>query len=206
MKYTKKYFKSINSGLNLSKFHHKNVEISCEVFFEKIDKIINKVKNNNGVIYFFGNGASSAFANHMALDFSKNGGLLSRSLSDSALLTALSNDYSYEDAMFEFLKINKVSTNDLIISISSSGNSSNIVNLLDFCKKNNLETLVFSGLKPNNKSKRLGLYSIYVPMKTYGIVECCHQVFLHMILDKFMKIKEWERDSYQNMDSENLNF
>ena len=45
-------------------------------------------------IYFFGNGASAAFANHMALDFSKNGKILSRSLSDSAMLTALSNDYS----------------------------------------------------------------------------------------------------------------
>lgn len=205
MKYTNKYFESINHGLKSSKYQHKNIKVSCEVFFEKINDLIKKVKLNNGFIYFFGNGASSAFANHMALDFSKNGGLLSRSLSDSAMLTAISNDYSYESSMVEFLKINKVSSNDLVISISSSGNSSNIINLLEFCNKNNIDTLALSGLKPNNKSNKLGLYSIYVPMKTYGIVECCHQVFLHMILDKFMKIQEWERDSYQNMDSENLN-
>jgi D-sedoheptulose 7-phosphate isomerase len=137
----------------------------------------------------------------MALDFSKNGNILSRSLSDSALLTALSNDYSYEKAMLEFLKIEGVTKNDLVITISSSGNSPNIVSVLEFCKENNIKSLALSGLKNDNKSLLLADYSIYVPMKTYGMVECIHQIFLHLILDQSMKIFEWDRNEFQNMNA-----
>jgi D-sedoheptulose 7-phosphate isomerase len=155
-------------------------------------------------LFFLGNGASSAFANHMALDFSKNGKILSRSLSDSALLTALSNDYSYEEAMVEFLKIEGITRDDLVITISSSGNSPNIVSVLNYCKANSIKTLALSGLKNNNISISLADYSIYVPMKTYGMVECIHQIFLHLILDESMGIFEWDRDDFQNMNVTNF--
>ena len=167
------------------------------------DRIVSAEETRNK-IYFFGNGASAAFANHMALDFSKNGKILSRSLSDSALLTALSNDYSYEKAMLEYLKIEGVSKDDLVITISSSGNSPNILNVLSHCKENKIKTLALSGLKQDNKSITLADYSIYVPMKTYGIVECIHQIFLHLILDESMDIFEWDRNEFQNMNSSNF--
>jgi D-sedoheptulose 7-phosphate isomerase len=140
----------------------------------------------------------------MALDFSKNGKILSRSLTDSAMLTALSNDYSYENAMLEYLKIEGVTEDDLVITISSSGNSSNIVNVLNYCKENHIKSLALSGLKKDNKSISLADYSIYVPMKTYGIVECIHQIFLHLILDESMDIFEWDRNEFQNMNSSNF--
>jgi len=101
----------------------------------------------------------------MALDFSKNGKILSRSLSDSALLTALSNDYSYEMSMLEYLKIEGIMKEDLVITISSSGNSPNFVSVLEYCKENNIKSLALSGLKNDNKSIKLADYSIYVPMK-----------------------------------------
>jgi D-sedoheptulose 7-phosphate isomerase len=141
----------------------------------------------------------------MALDFSKNGKILSRSLSDSALITALSNDYSYEQAMVEFLNIENVSKDDLIITISSSGNSNNIVNVLNYCKNNNITTLSLSGLNKNNKSVTNSDYSIFVPMKTYGMVECIHQVYLHLILDHFMEIEEWNKIESQDMNFKNFN-
>ena len=59
-------------------------------------------------------------------------------------------------------------------------------------------------LKNNNKSISLSNYSLYVPMKTYGIVECIHQVFLHLFLDDYMNIYEWDRDNIQNMNSQNF--
>jgi D-sedoheptulose 7-phosphate isomerase len=125
--YYSNYFKSINRGLEESVYHLNQQLSEPELFFQKTKGILKRLRETNGKIYFFGNGASAAFANHMALDFSKNGKILSRSLSDSALLTALSNDYSYENAMLEFLKIEGVTKDDLIITISSSGNSPNIV-------------------------------------------------------------------------------
>lgn len=203
-KYYSNYFKSISQGLEKS-IYYVNQEVSePELFFQIINDIVTKLRETGNKIFFFGNGASAAFANHMALDFSKNGKILSRSLSDSAMLTALSNDYSYENAMLEYLKIEGITEDDLVITISSSGNSPNIVNVLNYCKENNIKTLGLSGLKNDNKSILLSDYSIYVPMKTYGMVECIHQIFLHLILDESMDIFEWDRNEFQNMNSSNF--
>ena len=103
--YHKSYIDSINKGLKHSVFYIKNKQIDADSLFSSINIYLKNISKKNNRIYFFGNGASSAFANHMALDFSKNGKILSRSLSDSSMLTALSNDYSYEDAMVEYLKL-----------------------------------------------------------------------------------------------------
>ncbi len=199
MNYFNKYIEYVSIGLKTSQFIFNSIETDSHFFFNEIKNILQSLKKNKNKIYFFGNGASAAFANHMALDFSKNGKILSRSLSDSALLTALSNDYSYENAMLEFLKIEGVTQGDLVITISSSGNSPNIVSVLNHCKENNIKSLALSGLKKENKSISLADFSIYVPMKTYGMVECIHQIFLHMILDESMEIFEWDREDYQNM-------
>jgi D-sedoheptulose 7-phosphate isomerase len=202
--YYSNYFKSIGQGLNNSIYFAEQQEVEPELFFGTIKSILIKLRENRNKIYFFGNGASASFANHMALDFSKNGKILSRSLSDSALLTALSNDYSYEMAMQEYLKIEEVTKDDLIITISSSGNSPNIVNVLNYCNEHKIKSLALSGLKKDNKSISLSDYSIYVPMKTYGMVECIHQIFLHLILDDSMEIFEWNRSEIQNMSASNF--
>jgi len=199
--YYLQYFGSISMGLNNSQYFQNALSLNGDVFFKEIKSLMLNLREKGGKIYFFGNGASAAFANHMALDFSKNGKILARSLSDSALLTALANDYSFEEAMVEFLKIEGVCAQDLVITISSSGNSPNIVNVLKFCKENKIPTLALSGLKEQNQSIILADHSIYVPMKTYGVVECVHQVFLHSILDESMQIYEWNRDDFQNMNA-----
>lgn len=203
--YYSKYFESIYQGLTNSVYFFNQKSIKPAFFFKNIKEILLNLRETKNKIYFFGNGASAAFANHMALDFSKNGKILSRSLSDSSLLTALSNDYSYENAMLEYLKIEGVTKEDFVITISSSGNSPNIVNVLNYCKGVNIKSLALSGLKDDNKSIVLADYSIYVPMKTYGMVECIHQIFLHLMLDEFMGIEEWERNESQNMNSKNFN-
>lgn len=198
------YFNSISNGLNSSKYFFNQKSIKPDFFFKNIKEILLNLRETKNKIYFFGNGASAAFANHMALDFSKNGKILSRSLSDSALLTALANDFSYQNAMLEYLKIEGVTKEDLVITISSSGNSPNVVNVLKYCKENGVQTLALSGLEDGNKSIILSDFSVYVPMKTYGIVECIHQIFLHLMLDESMGINEWDRIEVQNMNAANF--
>jgi len=202
--YENNYLKSIDKGLKNSIFMIDSKITNSNLFFDTLVRFLKKTQKNNGNIYFFGNGASASFSNHMALDWSKNGGILSFSLSDSSMLTALANDYSYKAAFLEFLKINKPTQNDLVITTSSSGNSPNIVSVLEYCNKMNIKTLGLSGLKQNNKSAQLSTYSLFVPMKTYGMVECIHQVFHHLLLDKYMGINEWEKLETQNMNSNNF--
>ena len=62
-----------------------------------------------------------------------------------------------------------------------------------------MKVVTFSGLRPDNISRKLGDLNFYIPAKTYGIVECAHQVLLHLWLDQYMQIYEWEREEYQNM-------
>jgi D-sedoheptulose 7-phosphate isomerase len=202
--YFKNYFNSIKEGLDKTIFYIDSNDTNPNDFFNEIKKIHNQLLQSKNKIFFFGNGASAAFANHMALDFSKNGKITSKSLSDSALLTALSNDFSFEEAMVEFLKIENVTNEDFVVTISSSGNSPNVLSVLNYCKKNSIKTLSLSGLKNDNKSISLSNYSIYVPMKTYGMVECIHQIFLHLILDHFMEIREWDISHFQNMNNKDF--
>jgi D-sedoheptulose 7-phosphate isomerase len=204
MTYAKNYINSIETGLKKAIYKLNGKKTDSEFFFENLINFTKTVDENSGRLFFFGNGASAAFSNHMALDWSKNGGILALSLSDSSILTALANDYDFEGCFLEFLKINKPTSNDLIITTSSSGNSQNIVNVLNYCLKNKIKTFGLSGLNYENKTEQLANYSLFVPMKTYGMVECIHQVFHHLMLDKYMGVKEWIKNESQNMDANNF--
>mgnify|MGYP003974319167 CR=1 FL=1 len=204
MDYNNKYIQTFNEGMLAASSFVDRKLITNDLFLENLNDLTKEIKHSSGRIFFFGNGASSSFANHMALDWSKNGGILSLSLSDSALLTALSNDYSYFEAFVEFMKINHVNSNDLVVTISSSGNSKNIVNVLKYCSENSLNSLSLSGLNEDNKSLELSKYAIYYPFRTYGMVECAHQLFLHVWLDRYMDIKDWNKIESQNMDANNF--
>lgn len=202
--YLKNYIDSIEFGLRNTKFKINQKEIDSNFFFNKLNELIKQVKANRGRLFFFGNGASAAFSNHMALDWSKNGGILALSISDSAMLTALANDYNFEGCFLEFLKINQPNPNDLVITTSSSGNSKNVVNVLEYCKANKITSFGLSGLNESNQTENLSDLSLFVPMKTYGIVECIHQVFHHVYLDNFMNIEEWNKTESQNMNANNF--
>ena len=199
MEYSSKYLESFVDGLKSPNYEISGKELASSDFLTEIVQITKVIQSKKGRIFFFGNGASASFANHMSLDWSKNGGVLALSLSDSALLTALANDYSYEDAFREFAKINSLGKNDLVVTISSSGNSPNVVSALDYANEVGATTFALSGLKPNNKSRKKANFSVYYPFKTYGMVECAHQVYLHLWLDAFMNIFEWDRQETQNM-------
>lgn len=199
MEYASKYLESFVEGLKTPTYEIDGKEIIPSGFLSELLKITSVVQSKKGRIFFFGNGASASFANHMALDWSKNGGVLALSLSDSALITALANDYSYEDAFKEFARINALGKDDLVATISSSGNSPNVVSVLDYANEVGASSIALSGLKPGNKSRNKAKLSVYYPFKTYGMVECAHQVYLHLWLDAFMNILEWDRNDTQNM-------
>lgn len=202
--YAKNYIDSFHNGIRQTKYKISGENLNSSLFFHQLNEKTKNVKENGGRLFFFGNGASASFSNHMALDWSKNGGVLALCLSDSAMLTALANDYDFEGCFLEFLKINSPTSNDLVITTSSSGNSKNIVKVLEYCKENNIISFGLSGLNEGNKTEMLSDFSLFVPMKTYGMVECIHQLFHHIFLDKFMNIEEWNKTESQNMDASNF--
>lgn len=202
--YEEKYIKSINNGLINSIYKVSGSTKNSQDFFNLLIKKTSETKKNNGRMFFFGNGASASFSNHMALDWIKNAKVLSLTLSDSTSLTALANDYSYEECFLEFLKMNCPTKNDIIITTSSSGNSPNIVKVLEYCRIHQITTLALSGLDANNLSNQISEFSLYVPMKTYGMVESIHQIFHHLWFDKFLGVEEWNREGLQNMNAKDF--
>jgi D-sedoheptulose 7-phosphate isomerase len=175
--------------------------VDQDVGFDQLCEISNQIRDAGRKKYLVGNGASAAFANHMALDWTKNGGVPTHSFSDSALLTALGNDLGYEEAFSAPLSW-YAKSGDLLVTISSSGNSPNIIKTIEVARSKGMGVVTFSGLKPDNQSRQLGDVNLYIPAKTYGIVECAHQVLLHVWLDKFMGISEWDRNGFQNMNKD----
>ena len=173
-------------------------ELTHDHGFQALCDFSVRLAQNGRQKYFVGNGASSAFANHMALDWSKNGGIPSHSFASSPLLTAMGNDLGFDETFSAPLGYYS-NKGDLLVTVSSSGNSTNIINSIEAAREKGMNVVTFSGLKPDNQSRRMGDLNFYIPAKTYGIVECAHQVLLHVWLDKYMGIMEWKREGYQNM-------
>lgn len=196
--YSEQYISSIKEALDSTVYTADNAPMTGDQALDKLSAITLKTKNDKGRLFFIGNGASASFADHMSLDWSKNGGVASLNLAGLAQLTALSNDISYDNVYQEPLKWH-ANSKDILVTISSSGNSKNIINAIETAKSLGMKIVTLSGLKADNKSRALGDINLYVPAKTYGIVECTHQCLLHMWLDAFMGIEEWDRSTSQNM-------
>jgi D-sedoheptulose 7-phosphate isomerase len=133
-------------------------------------------------IFFIGNGGSNSICSHMMEDYGKMGRFPSFTFSDPALITCYANDYGYDKAMEEWLRLHFTDT-DLLIAISSSGESANIRNAVNYVNTVNKKVVTLSGFKPGNSLSKMGLVNFQLPVSNYGIVECFHQVILHMVLD-----------------------
>jgi D-sedoheptulose 7-phosphate isomerase len=153
--------------------------------------------------YLVGNGASMAFSDHMAVDWSKNGKVPTHAFSSPCLLTALGNDIGIAQ-LFASAISTYADKDDMLVAISSSGNSENILEAIKAARVKQMRVVTFSGLQPDNRSRMLGDLNFYVPAKTYGIVECAHQLLIHMWLDHYMGIMEWDRECCQNMNIESF--
>lgn len=143
-------------------------------------------KQQSSQLFLIGNGGSSAIASHMTADFMKNGGMNTYSLYDNAVTTCMGNDYGYEyifSKPLEFL----LKEGDLLVAISSSGNSQNIVNAIKTAKGKKAFVITFTGFKPDNRVRQLGDINVYVPCEKYGMVESIHNLILQQIVDEIME-------------------
>lgn len=154
------------------------------------------LRDAEGTLHFAGNGASANMASHMAVDWTKNAGVRAFAYNDVAFLTAISNDIGY-DQVFAGPMEWYARQGDLLATISSSGNSPNVLRAIETARRKGCRIVTLSGMQPENASRRLGDLNVYVPALTYGIVECTHQVLLHAWLDQFMNTREWEAKAPQ---------
>jgi D-sedoheptulose 7-phosphate isomerase len=148
-------------------------------------------KERGGTVFFLGNGGSSAISSHVAVDLTKNAGIKSFTFNEVDLITCFSNDFGYEQWMQKSL--NYYSTaKDLVVLISSSGNSKNILNAAKWSIKNNRKLVTFTGMLKNNllnKINKNGLY-FWVNSKEYNFIEMAHLFYLLSVVDLIIKRKK----------------
>jgi D-sedoheptulose 7-phosphate isomerase len=133
-------------------------------------------------IMFIGNGGSAAIASHFALDYWHAGGMRSIAFNDGLQLTCLSNDHGYEQVFAMPIRM-FADAGDVLVAISSSGSSVNILNGVAAARERRCYAVTLSGFDPDNPLRPLGDFNFYVPARHYGYVESVHEIVLHCLLD-----------------------
>ena len=133
-------------------------------------------------IMFVGNGGSAGICSHLAIDFSKNGGLRAMAFNDPSALTCLGNDLGYENVFAKQVEFHGRG-GDLLVAISSSGRSPNILNAVKAARKINCKVVTFSGFTEDNNLRSVGDINFFVRSKEYGFVEVAHLALCHAVLD-----------------------
>ncbi len=171
--------------------YYRELKISFEyIDFDKLIKIINILelayKNKNKKIMVCGNGGSAALANHFACDHQKilnevkplKPFVLSLA-SNTPLMTAISNDSKYENVFCDQIKqMGKKS--DILITISSSGDSANIIKAIKVAKSMSIKTISLTGFN-GGRSKNLADHNVHVKSQNYGIIESLHHTIMNLI-------------------------
>lgn len=152
--------------------------------------MIKAVDARGNKLMVIGNGGSAAIASHMATDYTKNGGIPTQAFNDGPMLTCLGNDLGYENVFAKQIAMFG-REGDLLIAISSSGKSANILNGLDVARIRGCAAISLSGFGPDNPLRAKGDINFYVASSEYGFVELSHMAICHAILDIIM---DWGRD------------
>ena len=150
-----------------------------------VDKAIDLTRgsvNGGGKLMFIGNGGSAGIASHLAIDFTKNGRLPALAFNDGAALTCLGNDLGF-DQVFAHQVSAHGRDGDLLVAISSSGRSPDILKGVEAGRSRRASVVTLSGFQPDNPLRRLGDINFYVPNGEYGFVEITHLALCHAILD-----------------------
>lgn len=149
--------------------------------------IFRYVKNARRRLYFIGNGGSAGIAMHMTADFLKNGGIVTSSMHEPATLTCLANDFGYEQVFSRQVGL-VAEAGDLLVAISSSGNSPNVLLAVEKAKARACQVMTFTGFRPDNRLRQMGDLNVYVPSVDYGIVESVHNYYLQQVVDKLVDL------------------
>ena len=150
--------------------------------FEDILNLLKEIRKKRACVFLVGNGGSAAIVSHVFNDFINIGKLRAFTLHESSLVTCMSNDYGYENVYSKPLAI-LAQKNDLLIAVSSSGKSPNIINAANHIKKVGGKVITLSGFNKDYPLRKMGSVNFWLNSSDYGLVEVGHMFFLHCLSD-----------------------
>jgi D-sedoheptulose 7-phosphate isomerase/D-glycero-D-manno-heptose 1,7-bisphosphate phosphatase len=154
--------------------------------FDRASKVLADAYDRDAAVFVCGNGGSASIANHLQCDHVKGVRVGTElhtrvtSLSTNVeLLSAIANDIGY-DAVFEYQLESMARPGDVLVAVSSSGRSPNIVRALAWAESNGMQTIAMTGFGGGEARTMAGV-SIHVDATNYGIVEDAHQACMHLL-------------------------
>ena len=172
MKFYEDYYKGLSQAIS-------------SIQIEDLNTCANLIKNTsdtNGKVIIAGNGGSSSIASHVTVDLLKSANIRAVNFNESNLITCFANDYGYEHWVEKAIEFYSDS-NDLVILISSSGESDNIVNAARTSKERGLNLITLSGFARDNRLSKLGNVNLWVDSMKYNYVEITHETWLLSLVD-----------------------
>ena len=158
---------------------------------EKVVDLLKAVHAKGNKTLIFGNGGSAAIASHFSVDLTKNAGQRCVNFNEADLITCFANDYGFERWVEKAVDFYG-DEGDLLIVISSSGSSENMLNGVKAARNNNFSAIVtLSGFAAANSLRQLGDINLWVDSKAYNFVENIHQVWLLAIVDLIIGSREY---------------
>ena len=146
---------------------------------------LNTIICNRRHVFVIGNGGSSGIAGHHVNDLVNMIRVKAFTITDSNLITCMANDYGYESVYSKPLSI-LFEQNDLLVAISSSGKSKNILQSVNVAKEKGGKVLTLSGFSTDNPLRQSGDLNIWTGANDYGLVESAHFFLLHSMVDTWM--------------------
>lgn len=179
-------FQELKSAVEECSYTTSNGTITEQEALDAAHLYIRNASSNEGIIYVIGNGGSAGIASHFCTDLMKALKIPSQTLYDSNLMTCLSNDIGY-DQVFSYPLQKLMKPKDLLVAISSSGQSQNILNAVEVATSRKAPVISLSGFSEANPLRQMGSLNFWINRADYGLVEMAHFFLLHSLIDTWNK-------------------
>ena len=176
--YSLGYFKKIYFALQSLNLIH----------FQNFLMLLLSVKKKKKKVILVGNGGSAAMCSHVSVDLTKQCNIRAINFNEADLITCFANDYGHENWIQKAIE-KYHDTGDLIVLISSSGNSTNHLVAAKYCIKKKLKLITFTGFSGINLLSKLGDVNFYLNSKNYNQIEMVHHIWLLLACDYLTKTK-----------------
>lgn len=148
----------------------------------RISEIWKAAQIRDKKVIIAGNGGSAAIASHCTVDLTKNAGIRAINFNEANLITCLANDFGYEEWLAKAVELYSDS-GDVLVLISSSGRSKNILRAAETAIQMGVEVITLSGFDSDNPLREYGSINLWVKSHAYNIVEMTHHIWLLAVVD-----------------------
>ncbi|SVC50976.1 uncharacterized protein METZ01_LOCUS303830 [marine metagenome] len=166
----------------LNRYQKSLLENDVSDYMISMKKLLLQTRDKGNKVLIAGNGGSAAMASHVSVDLTKQSGIRTVNFNEADLITCFANDYGYENWVAKAIEFYG-DEGDVVILISSSGKSPNMINAAIQAKSMNIPVITLTGFEQDNPLRELGELNFWLDSRAYNIIENTHQIWLLMVCD-----------------------